>query len=72
MVEDGVTGLLVPPRDAAALARAVEALALDGERRRAMGAAARDKAAAEFDEQRVIAVTLAVYEALLGSRPEPV
>ena len=72
VVQDGVTGLLVPPRDAAALARAVETLALDGERRRAMGAAARDKAAAEFDEQRVIAVTLAVYEALLGSRPEPV
>ncbi len=72
VVQDGVTGLLVPARDAAALARAVETLALDGERRRTMGAAARDKAAAEFDEQRVIAVTLAVYEALLGSRPEPV
>jgi glycosyltransferase involved in cell wall biosynthesis len=72
VVEDGVTGLLVPPRDARALARAIEALALDVERRRAMGSAARDKAAAEFDEQRIIAVTLGVYETLLGSRPEPV
>ena len=72
VVEPGVTGLLVPPRDAPALARAIETLTLDARARRAMGAAARAKARAEFDEGRIIAITLGVYESLRGSRPEPV
>ena len=41
VVEDGISGLLVPPGDAAGLARAVEALIADPTRRAAMGAAAR-------------------------------
>jgi glycosyltransferase involved in cell wall biosynthesis len=39
LARDGVHGLAVPPRDAAAAARAIEALLSDPERRRAMGAA---------------------------------
>jgi glycosyltransferase involved in cell wall biosynthesis len=68
VVDDGVTGLLVPVRDAAALAAAIEDLAGDGERRRAMGRAGRAKAEAEFDDRRVVETTLAVYERLLERR----
>jgi glycosyltransferase involved in cell wall biosynthesis len=69
VVDDGVTGLLVEPRDVASLATAIAALATDPDRRRAMGSAAAAKARAEFDEQRIIAITLAVYASLLGTRP---
>lgn len=68
VVDPGVTGLLVPVRDAVALADAVGALVDDPARRAAMGAAATAKAARDFDEQHQIATTLAVYQALLGSR----
>ena len=65
VVDDGVTGRLVPVRDAGALAAAVAGLAADPDTRRSMGAAARVKAAREFDQQRVIDVTLGVYRDLL-------
>jgi len=67
-VDDGVTGLLVPVRDARALASAIEALAGDADRRRAMGQAGRRKAEVEFDDRRVVEKTLAVYERLLAGR----
>ncbi|HEV3002768.1 MAG TPA: lysylphosphatidylglycerol synthase domain-containing protein [Solirubrobacteraceae bacterium] len=44
VVRHGVDGLLVPPGDGAAVAGALRDLALDRERRRAMGAAARERA----------------------------
>ena len=68
VVVPGATGLLVRPRRAAGLARAVQELAFDPARRARMGAAARRLAAREFDQQRVIARTLAVYEEL-GAPP---
>lgn len=68
VVDDGVTGALVPPRDASALTDAIRALALDPDRRRTMGEAAVVKARREFDQQRVIDVTLDVYERLLARR----
>lgn len=43
-----VTGLLVPVRDAASLADAIEGLLLDRDMRRAMGAAGRQMAEREF------------------------
>jgi glycosyltransferase involved in cell wall biosynthesis len=64
VVDDGVTGRLVPVRDAGALAKAVGELASDAATRARMGAAARAKAAREFDQQRVIDITLGVYEEL--------
>lgn len=66
VVDHGRTGLLVPVRDADALARAIALLADDADRRAAMGRAARVKALAEFDQRRVIATTLATYERLLA------
>ena len=68
VVDDGITGVLVPARDAGALAAAIESLAKDRETRQRMGAAARDKARRDFDQQHVIDITLDVYERLLGSR----
>jgi glycosyltransferase involved in cell wall biosynthesis len=49
LVEDGVTGLLVPPQDAVALADALERLARDPELGRRMGRAGRQKVLREFD-----------------------
>jgi glycosyltransferase involved in cell wall biosynthesis len=46
IVVDGETGLLTPPRDAAALAAALRRLIADGELRQAMGEAGRRRAAA--------------------------
>jgi glycosyltransferase involved in cell wall biosynthesis len=68
VVDHGVTGLLVPPRAPAELAAAIAGLADDGARRTAMGGAAREKAAREFDEQVVIDRTLRVYEEQLRAR----
>lgn len=66
VVDDGVTGLMVPVRDPAALAGAIVRLAADEPLRRRMGAAARAKSGRDFDDRRVIETTLAVYEQLLG------
>ena len=55
LVEDGVTGLLVPPGDAEALERALAALVGDAARRRAMGEAARVRASAFSVEAMVAA-----------------
>ena len=65
VVDHDVTGLLVPPRDSHALTDAIETLVTDPARRAAMGAAGRAKAQRDFDEQRVIQRTLAVYEDLM-------
>jgi glycosyltransferase involved in cell wall biosynthesis len=66
VVTDGVDGLLVPARDAAALAHAIARLQDDPALARRLGEAARTKALAQFDERVVVAATLAVYRELLG------
>jgi glycosyltransferase involved in cell wall biosynthesis len=69
VVDDGITGSLVPVGDAQALAEAVAAIANDESKRRSMGRAGREKALREFDDRKVIDITLGVYEQLLGTRP---
>ncbi len=64
VVSDGETGLLVPVRQPDAIAAAVERLVDDEDLRRAMGGAARQRAAAEFDQARVIERTLDAYRLL--------
>ena len=66
VVTDGVDGLLVPPRDATALADAIERLAADPALCQRLGEAARRKAQAEFDERIVIERTMAVYKELIA------
>jgi len=58
-------GLLVPPRDPAALAQAMLALAADPDLRGRLGARAREEAHARFDLTRVVARVLNVYDQLL-------
>ena len=65
VVEHGVTGLLVPPRDPVALADAIAALAVDPSKRRRMGAAGHRSALRDFDQQQCIDLTLATYRRLL-------
>lgn len=65
ILDDGVTGLLVPPRDADAMAQALRALIADGDMRRRMGAAARAKVEREFTWDVVVDQTIAVYRACL-------
>jgi glycosyltransferase involved in cell wall biosynthesis len=66
-VEPGVTGLLVPPREALALADALQALLTDPLRRAAMGAAGRRLAERAFGLPLVIERHLALYRGLLES-----
>jgi glycosyltransferase involved in cell wall biosynthesis len=49
LVDDGVTGSVVPPGDAEALARALLTLTRDVDRRRAAGSAARARCERQFD-----------------------
>jgi len=62
VVEDGETALLVPERDAAALAGAIEALLGDAGRRTAMGGRARALVEARYTWARTAADLDAVYD----------
>ncbi len=63
-VADGVTGLLVPPRDPGALADRIRYLLADPERRRVLGAAAAARARSRYSWARIAAETEAVYAGL--------
>lgn len=65
VVTDGVDGLLVPLRDAKALARAISRLQDDPALAAGLGAAAYQKTLAEFDVKIVIEKTVAVYKELI-------
>jgi glycogen(starch) synthase len=66
VIEDGETGLLVPPEDPAALAGAVGALLDDPERARALGTAARRRAAALFSWDRYVEAHERLFETMIG------
>jgi glycosyltransferase involved in cell wall biosynthesis len=68
VVDDGLTGLLVPPKDGSALAGAIERLGQQPDLRASMGQAAVVKARHEFDERRVIDFTLELYARLMTER----
>jgi glycogen synthase len=68
IVEDSETGLLVPPGDAGALARAIDAVLGDPDLARRLGDAARRRAPA-YDWDRVGEQVLDLYRGLAAQRP---
>jgi glycosyltransferase involved in cell wall biosynthesis len=66
VVTHEVDGLLIPVRDAEALAQAIARLDDDPVLAARLGAAARAKALALFEEQIVIKSTMAVYAELIN------
>lgn len=66
IVTDGADGLLLPPQNPARWAEAIAGLVDDGELRRRMGAAARERAG-DFATEAHVARVLAIYRELLGS-----
>ncbi len=67
IVQDGVTGLLVPPRDAAALAGALKRLAADKPLCEAMGLAGRERQRMVFSLQGYVERVTAVLQEAAGS-----
>lgn len=64
-VVDGLTGLLIPPRDAPALAAALARLIDDPALRARMGAAGRARVEENFSDRIICGKTLAVYDSLV-------
>ena len=69
LIEPGKSGLLVPVRDAQAIADAIEALYRDPDARRAMGDAARERIGNDFRNEDTVTRTLALYRSLVDEKP---
>jgi glycosyltransferase involved in cell wall biosynthesis len=69
IVEDGVTGLLVPPEDPAALATAIQAVLGQPAAAAERAAAARRLVEARFSHRAAVGRLLALYEELLSGGP---
>jgi glycosyltransferase involved in cell wall biosynthesis len=67
VVDHGVTGLLVEPRDPVGLADAIEELLRDPERRREMGLQGRRRVETQFSRSDVQSATLELYDRMLES-----
>jgi sugar transferase (PEP-CTERM/EpsH1 system associated) len=72
VVIDGQTGLLVPPRDPAALAHAVLQLRRDPDGARRMGEAGRRRVERDFGIHRMVGDYLALYLEVRNYRPQAV
>ena len=71
VVDDGKTGLLVPPDDPRALGAAIAELAGDVERARRMGVAGRARVLAEFSMERMADAYEALYTELAPHAAQP-
>jgi glycosyltransferase involved in cell wall biosynthesis len=69
VIEDGVSGILVPLYDSIALADALQKLAEDEMLRKKMGAAARKRTEALFSDKIIAAKTMDLYRVALSSQP---
>jgi glycosyltransferase involved in cell wall biosynthesis len=67
VVDDGATGVLVPPRDHRAMAAAIVRMLKDEETRRQMGEAGFARVRERFTVERMVAGTAAVYARLAGT-----
>jgi glycosyltransferase involved in cell wall biosynthesis len=68
LIDDGVHGLLVPPGDSGALARAVAELLADPASARRMGEHARERRRTEFDIDTLVRRLEDLYEELLEQK----
>jgi glycosyltransferase involved in cell wall biosynthesis len=68
IVADGETGVVVPPEDSAALARAIVELARDPDRARTLGAAARQRAVGSFSAEAAADRIADLYRQELSTR----
>lgn len=66
LVENGVSGLVVPQKDASALSGAIEKLYRDRDLLDQMGAAARDRIATSFHTSQTVRETGELYKSLTG------
>jgi glycosyltransferase involved in cell wall biosynthesis len=67
-IDDGSSGLLVPPQDAPALAQTLRSLIGDAERRQRLGKSARLAYEARFRLERMAEETASLYETVLAGR----
>jgi glycosyltransferase involved in cell wall biosynthesis len=67
-VEDGVTGLLVPPKEPEALAQGIHRLLSDGELARQYGCAGQRRMTERFGFDAAIEKTEGLYRSLLAER----
>jgi glycosyltransferase involved in cell wall biosynthesis len=70
LVEDGVTGILVPPQSVHALAKAVRGLLRDPERNRRMGEAARERVLQHFTDHQMAESAARIYAQVLRRSSE--
>jgi len=68
VVEDGVTGILVPPKDVAALSRAILRLLRDPDERRRMGRAGREMVAARYSWADNVRQMEVIYDEVTSQR----
>ncbi len=68
LIESGVTGYLVPPRDAEGIARHVLELLRDPDLRRRMGEAGRARVRSRFTAERMVDDTVTFYLSVLKTR----
>lgn len=66
VVQDGITGILVPPKDEAALAEAIEKLVLNAELRSKLGKAGRRFVQQNYELTSSVAKMTKQYREILG------
>jgi glycosyltransferase involved in cell wall biosynthesis len=66
VVQDGVTGYVVPPRDPAALAAAIQKALADPGRLQQLGNASRQRARSEFSQEKMVTAVMRLYQDLLA------
>ena len=66
VVEDGVTGIVVPSRDVIAIAAAIERLILDDELRQNMGRAGRERVKRLYDWNDNVSQMIDIYKTILA------
>jgi rhamnosyl/mannosyltransferase len=68
---NGITGLVVPPQDSAALAEAINCLLANPELRRRMGRAGRERAQQELSADVMVKRLIQLYQEVMSSNPPP-